>query len=185
MNETIRCILGRRSIRSYEKRTVEKEKTELIVECGLFAPSARNTQPWYLSVVTDRAILNRISEENRKIMLQSDIGLVREEAKNKDFDSFCGAPMAIIVSGRKDLDSSKGDCANVMENMAIAAYSLGLDSLYIGSFRIALQRKEGAYLLEELKIPQSHEPLYALGLGYGNEELGERAPRVENNVVYL
>jgi nitroreductase len=69
--------------------------------------------------------------------------------------------------------------------MALAAYSLGLGSCYLASFKIAMEKPEGAYLLKELKIPEDFEPMYALSLGYGNETLGERAPRLENTVTYI
>lgn len=185
MNETIKSILERRSIRSYDLRPVEKEKIETILKCGQFAPSAMNRQPWHFTVITDRKVLDRISEANRQVFLQSDDEQVRERAKDPGFDNFRGAPMAIFVSGDREAKYAPADCANAVENMALAAYSLGLGSCYIASFRHALERPEGAHLLKELKIPEGYQPLYALSLGYGNETLGERAPRRENTVTYI
>jgi len=185
MNETIKSILSRRSIRSYETAPVEKEKVEAILECGRFAPSAMNRQPWHFTVITNRKALDRISDANRQVFLQSSDEQVRERAKDPDFDNFGGAPMAIIVSGHKEAKFAPADCANAIQNMALAAYSLGLGSCYLASFKIAMEKTEGAYLLKELKIPEGFEPLYALSLGYGNETLGDRAPRRENTVTYI
>ena len=185
MNETIKSILGRRSIRSYESTPVEKEKVEAIVECGLYAPSAMNRQPWHFTVVTDRTLLDRMSAANKKILLQSENERARQLAENPNFDIFRGAPMAIILSGEKGAGYAPADCANAVENMAVAAHSLGLGSCYLGSFKMCLEAPEGKELLEELRIPQDFVPLYALSLGYGNEQLGERAPRREGTVTYI
>jgi nitroreductase len=185
MNETIKNILSRRSIRSYEATEVEEEKIAVILVCGEYAPSANNRQPWHFTVITDRSVLDKISAENKKILLISPEESRRRAAEAPNFDSFRGAPMAIIVSGEKDAAYAAADCANAVENMAIAAHSLGLGSCYIASFKIAMERPEGAYLLDELKIPDGYAPLYALALGYGNEVLGERAPRKENSITFI
>ncbi|MDD3654955.1 MAG: nitroreductase family protein [Desulfotomaculaceae bacterium] len=185
MNETIRSILGRRCIRSYEQTAVEKDKVDAILECGQYAPSALNTQPWHFTVVTNRGVLDKISAENKKVLLESTIERKRLKAADPNYDNFRNAPMAIIVSGAKDAPFAAADCANAVENMAIAAYSLGLGSCYIASFKIAMTKPEGAYLLDELGIPAGYAPLYALALGYGDEVLGERAPRRKNTITYI
>ena len=184
MNETIRSILNRRSIRSYKSSPVEKEKLEVIVKCGQFAPSANNRQPWHFSVI-NRAMLDKISSANRQVLANSEDENVRQRAKDPTLDSFRGAPAAIIVSGDKAARFAAADCANAVQNMAVAAYSLGLGSCYIASFKIALEREEGFHLLSELGIPQGYVPFYALAIGYSDEELGDRAPRREGTVTWL
>jgi nitroreductase len=185
MNETIQSILGRRSIRSYESTPVEKEKISIILQCAQYAPSGMNRQPWHFTVITDRRLLDKITAENKKILLESPDEFWRLRAQDPKFDSFRGAPVAIIVSGENGGRYAVADCANAVENMAIAAYSLGLGSCYIASFKHALEHPDGAYLLDELRIPEGYLPLYALALGYGNEVLGERAPRRENTITFI
>jgi nitroreductase len=185
MNEAIKTILTRRSIRSYEARMVEAEKIDIILECAKFAPSARNLQPWHFTVITNRRMLDCISAENQKIMLGSPLEMVRKMAQDPNFDSFRGAPVAIIVSGRKDADFAPGDCANAVENMALAACSLGLGSCYLASFKHAIEAPDGSALKKELQIPEGYTALYALSIGYGNETLGERMPRLDNTVTWL
>jgi nitroreductase len=185
MNETIQTILTRRSIRSYEQTPVEREKIELILQCGQFAPSGMNRQPWHFTVVLDRKVLDKISYENRKVLLQSADEAMRALAMDPDYDSFRGAPMAIIVSGNQTGRNTMADCANAVENMALAATALGLGSCYIASFKLAMEQPEGAFLLEALKIPEGYFPIFALALGYGNEVLGPRQPRKENAITFI
>ena len=185
MNETIASILGRRSIRSYKSTPVEKEKIEIILKCCQHAPSGMDRQPWHFTVVTNRALLDKISAENKKIQLKADDEELRRRAEAPDFDNFWGAPMAIIVSGDTNVSSAPADCANAVENMAIAAHSLGLGSCYIASFKAALERPEGEYLLRELRIPKGYAPFYALALGYSSESLGERSPRKKGTITFI
>ena len=185
MNETIQTILSRRSTRSYAKKEVEQEKIDTILKCACYAPSARNMQPWHFTVITSRAMLDRISAENRKIMQASPEEMVRKMADDPNFDSFRGAPMAIVVSGQRDAAFAAGDCANAVENMALAACSLGLGSCYLASFKICLEAPSGAWLLRELQIPENFVPLYALSIGYSIEVPGERATRRENTITFI
>ncbi|MCU0593341.1 MAG: nitroreductase family protein [Desulfobacterales bacterium] len=55
-------IRKRRSIRRFLDKPVEKEKLDLLVEAGLRAPSSRGVNPWHFVVVTDREMLNRLSQ---------------------------------------------------------------------------------------------------------------------------
>lgn len=68
---------------------------------------------------------------------------------------------------------------------AIAAHSLGLGSCYLASFKMAMNTPEGSHLLEELRIPDGFEPLFALSIGYADQPLGKRAPRRANTVTYI
>lgn len=177
MNETIKTILSRRSVRSYDNKPVESDKIELLLECALAAPTARNLQPWYFSVVSNRDLLSRISAANKQIMSEMADDFARQAASAPNFDSFRGAPLVIFVSGRKDAPLASADCANAVENMAIAANSLGLGSCYLAGFKLALEAPGGESLIDELQIPAGYAPLFALAVGYGNETLGDRPAR--------
>jgi nitroreductase len=184
-NPTIDTILSRRSIRKFESRPVEEDKIALILKCGQFAPSAQNKQSWHFTVVTNRDVLNRISAENKKILIDSPEEFFRKMAADPNYDSFRGSPMAIIISGEKSDNKAVVDCANAVENMALAAHSLGLGCCYLVSFRVALEAPENAHLVKELGIPEGFAPLLGLSLGYGNEIPGERAPRRENTINFV
>lgn len=185
MNETIQSILNRRSVRSYQEREVEEEKINTILECGKYAPSAMGRQPWHFTVVTDKNMLKKISDGNKALMLKSDDENRRKQAEDPNFDIFRGAPMVILVSGQKDLKHIVADVANAVENMALAAHSLGLSSCYMAGYRAIFEAPEGQELLSELKLPENHFPFYALALGYGNVDHIEPAPRRENMVTYI
>jgi nitroreductase len=107
MNETIDNIVNRRSIRGYQDRPVKDGKIELILKYGQFAPSAQNHQSWHFAAFTKRSLLDKISDENKKILQTSNLPLMRERAQRFDFDSFHGAPMAKLFRVRSVLNLFK------------------------------------------------------------------------------
>lgn len=181
-NPVIEALLTRRSVRSYESRPVEREKIDAILECGCYAPSAMNRQPWHFSVVTDRKLLDAIKEENRKLALASGDEKAVEAASDPAYDNFRGAPVAVIVSGDSGNPFAEGDCANATENMALAAHSLGLGSLYIASFRPAFKGGNADSFRALLRIPEGYEPYFALAIGYAAGPPAKAAPRRADTV---
>lgn len=186
MNETIKVLLERRSIRAYENKPVSREDLDTIVNCGLYAATAMGLQPWHFSVVTDRKVLDAISAANATAVLSDPNApdTIKEAARSGNLDSFRGAPVAILVSGENDRDVTIADCANATENMAIAAKALGLGSCYIASFKICLTAPGGEELKKQAGIPEGYIPYFALAIGHPAES-PEPAPRKENTVTYV
>ncbi len=180
MNDCIKNLLERRSIRAYRPELPKDEDLELIVKCGMYAATGMGRQPWFFTIVKDRAYLDDISAANRAVHLAGDDQRMREMAAQPDYDNFRGAPCAIIVSG-EDSEPGLVDCANATENMALAAHALGLGSCYIQSFSFALDRPEYQYLVAKLQLPEGYKPYFALSVGYADED-PQPAPRKENCV---
>lgn len=186
MNETIKNILERRSIRGYETTQVKDEDVQILLQCAQYAPTARGIQPWHFTVVQDRKFLTDISEANRKFFLSIPDAGARAPAEDPAYDCWRGAPMAIIASGNESLSqSAQVDCANAVQSMAVAAKSLGLGTCYLTSFRVFMNGPANNWILEKLALPEGYTPMLALSVGYGNKEPDPRVPRRENCVNYI
>jgi len=156
-NDVIRSILGRRSIRTFESRSVESEKVEALLECAFAAPSAMNIQPCHLMVIDE-------------VFLLKEIGAVHERT-----EMVAGAPLAIAVcvdvaNYEKKHNLTDGtwmeDSSCVMENILIAARSLGLEGAWL---QITNRSEREESVLRLLNIPEGVK-LFALAvLGYGAE----------------
>lgn len=186
MNEVIKTILERRAVRKYEDKPVSREDLELIVRCGQYAATGMGRQPWHFTVVTDPAVLRKITDANAELTLADPKAPphMKEMAKNGQFDTFRGAPCAILVAGEGTDQSTIADCANAVENMAIAAKSLGLDSCYLASHQVCLNHPSGGPLKELLGIPEGYTPNFALAIGYGAMNPNP-APRKEGTVNWV
>nr|HPJ23597.1 nitroreductase family protein [Bacillota bacterium] len=128
MNETVEMILKRRSVRKYKSDMITEEELKTIVECGLFAPSAKNKQNWHFTVITNN---EKIEEINRlAIEGMERLGIEKEE----DYHVFYHAPVVIVISSKIE-GYSEVNAGCVIENMAIAAQSMGIGSCIIGQTR--------------------------------------------------
>ncbi len=178
--EVLKAIKGRRSIRKYLDKPVEKRKLEKVVEAGLWAPTGQNNQPCRFVVVTDRALIGEIEAELHAIgkffkRIRPFVALfgkeMRGEGGRKVFRSLkekglYNAPAIIMVGTlRKSSATRFKDCSLAAQNMMLAAHALGLGSCYIGWMRLlnyCLNRK----LNRRLNLPRGFEICDAIILGY-------------------
>jgi len=119
-NEILQAIRNRRSILRFESTPIEDEKLEAILEAGRWAPSWTNRQPWSFIVIKDPNTKNKLSEVVPTTFVQ---GL--KEAP------LC---IAVVVNTADDAYHYAEDGANATQNMALAAYSLGLGTAWIGVY---------------------------------------------------
>ena len=55
-NQVVKTIMERRSIRKYQPQPVEREKMDLILQCGINAPNGQNRQSWEVRIIDDKAV---------------------------------------------------------------------------------------------------------------------------------
>ena len=77
MNEIMQVIKNRRSIRSFSADQIRREELDVIVEAGMYAPSAAGKQAWHFTVVQNQQIIDEISSEAKRIYRSSDIEFLR------------------------------------------------------------------------------------------------------------
>jgi nitroreductase len=174
----INLILDRRSVRLYQDKPVEDEKLKQIVECGIFAPNSRNKQNWHFTVITHPQTLEEI---NRLTLEGMDrLGLKKEP----DFHVFYHAPAVIVMSSLIE-GFSELNCGCAIENMAIAAKALGLDTVIVGQTRFMYHQANAVDINHLLKIPDGFEHDAVLCLGYRQGDNPEPKPRREGIVDYI
>lgn len=123
-NETIQSILARRSYKVFDGRPISDEALETIVTAGLYAPTGMNRQPWHFTVIRSKEGMEKFGKARRSLPLPPGIP---PEVAAKFGDPLRNAPVMILVSA-KDGGTSFEDCCLAMENMFIAAASLGIMS---------------------------------------------------------
>ena len=150
MNPVIETILDRRSIRKYKADPIPQELLQQVLEAAVYAPSARNRQPWHFVVVEGRDRLEALTQVHPYTTMLHQ------------------APCAIVVCG--DLTVSEqfwtADCAAATQNILLAAKALGLGSCWCGVENTAVSPK----LAQLLALPQEVRPYSLIALGYPDEE---------------
>ena len=170
MNEAIRNLLERRSIRSYDARPVPDEVLDTILEAGLHAPSGMNTQGVRLVAVRDKETRDLLSRLNAAVM-------------GRDGDPFYGAPCVVVVLADPDIYGGwVEDGALALGNMMNAAHALGLGSCWIHRARQVFDTPEGKELLKAWGLPENLRGVGNCILGYP-EETPDARPRKDGRVV--
>lgn len=172
MNETISCLLNRRSVRAYRPEQIKPAELETILQAGLYAPSAMNRQSAVMLVIQDRETISTLSRLNAEVM-------------GRDTDPFYGAPTVIVVLADKNAPNHVQDASLVMGSLMNAAFSLGVDSCWINRAREVFEMPEARALLREKGISDDYVGVGNCILGYRSGELPEASPRREGRIIKL
>ncbi|NLO45825.1 MAG: NAD(P)H nitroreductase [Clostridiales bacterium] len=158
-NETIKCILSRRSVRSFSDRSISREDLGLIAEAARLAPSAKNSQLWKFTVLQSKELMNRLSSEIAVCLSRGD-----------DYDFY--SPNALLIAScDREYEYSREDCACALENAFLAAHSLGIGSVWINQLFGICGEPSIRKILDDLKIPSSHDVYGMAALGYPDAEI--------------
>lgn len=182
MNETLKTILSRRSIRQYKQKQIREEELHAILEAGKFAPSAMNQQSWHFTVVQNKEILQKINEACRAAFAKSGNKNFEARAKAENFSPFYNSPTFIIVSGDEKAIAARNDGSLALGNMFLAAESLGIGSCWIHAMNFLFSTEEGMSLKKELSIPEDYVCVGSGAFGYKAVESPSPAPRKAGTV---
>lgn len=133
MNEIIKAMEERRSIRKFKPEMPKKEDLQQIVEAGLYAANGMGRQATITVAVTNKELRDKLSAINCKI-----------GGWDEGVDPFYGAPAILIVLAEKDWRNRVYDGSLVMGNMMLAAHSLGLGSIWIHRAKEEFEMPEAA-----------------------------------------
>lgn len=185
MNETIKVILGRRSIRLYKQKQVDEAALQTIMEAAIHAPSAMNAQRWYFAVVQDKALLDRMVEAVRENVMNSGPEVMKQRVSDPRYHTFYHAPTVVMIFADEKHRFGQIDCGLAAENIALAAESLGIGSCVMTSPGLAFAGSKGDELKKELGVPQGYSFVCAVALGYMDGEKPATPPRNRDVIKYI
>ena len=185
--ELMEAIKGRRSIRKYRTEPVPEEALKTVLEAARLAPSWSNTQCWRLIVVRDKDTKSKLADTMKGI---------KAGRTNPADEAVRTAPVVIAAcaelglsgyyrdeSGENKLATNKGeawfmfDVALAMQNMSLAAHSLGLGTVHTG----LLDAAEAARIIG---VPENVVVVELLPLGWPDEEPAARPRKEINEFVF-
>ena len=143
--ECLNLLFQRRSVRKYKHQDIPDDLLKSILNAARLAPSAHNRQPWHFIVVKDKAL--------------------RKELSQWRWSKFLSEAPVVIVGCGNPVKSPKYwmiDVAIALQNLVIAATSLGLGTCWIGDF-------EEDTVKELLRIPKEWRIVALIAVGYPDE----------------
>lgn len=137
-NCVVNLLLSAYSERAYTSDPVTDQQLDMILKCGIKAPSARNNQPWKFTVVQDEATMKEIVKD------------------------VVPGNVLIIISGMESENGSTPDfdCGLAAESMFVAAHGLGLGARIYGSPVGNINSKKDIY-----QIPSGYKAVIVVRIG--------------------
>jgi len=161
--ECIEALLSRRSIRVFRDETPDINIVLKAIDIARYAPSARNSQPWRFIVITDRDLIEKLSElhPHAKPLKNSKIAVV------------------VVVNKIESPTSHLVDGALAAMYFWLALHCLGLGAVWIQTLRNIEE------INNILNIPEDYIPLALFAVGYPGETPTAKPRKPLKEIVYL
>ena len=183
-NETLNLISSRRSHRAYETTPLTEEQLDALLKAAMESPSAVNRQPWHFTVVRNQELLDEWNKEVWNQMMKRDPERRSPRFADKDFHVFYHAPTVIVISGMPDNHYTQIDGGIAVENIALAAESMGLGTVILGMPGDAFQSEKADYFRKALKFPQDWDFVIAVAIGVP-ADTKEAHPLKEDRIAFV
>lgn len=174
MNEIIKAMEERRSIRKFKPEMPAKRELEQIMEAGLYAANGMGKQAVITVAITDKKVRDQLSADNCKI-----------GGWKEGVDPFYGAPAILVVLADKNCPTRVYDGSLVMGNMMLAAHSLGLGSIWIHRAKEEFETEKWQRFLSDIGVAGEWEGIGHCAVGYIDGEMPEAAKRKDGRVFWV
>ena len=171
MNETLKVLKERRSIRKYKAEQVREEELNAILEAGTWAATGKNLQSPVMVVVQDQETISYMSKLNAQIQ------------GKPNADPFYGAPTVVVVLADGENYNWMADGSLVMGNLMNAAWAIGVGSCWINRAKELFDMPEGKAQLRKWGLPETLRGVGNCILGYIDGEIPAPKPRKDNYIV--
>ena len=179
MNETIKIQLNHRTIRAFEDKPLTKEEVDLLVEVAQRTASSMYLQAYSIISVTDPALKKELAAISRQSYVENNGHLfvfVVDQRRNTEIAKALGKEVGVQGSADRFV-SGLTDAVIAAQNVVVAAESLGMGTVYLGSFF-----NDTAKIVELLNLPKYTYP--AIGLGWPSQE-PQLKPRLPKEVIHM
>jgi len=160
MNDVLKAIRNRRTVRRFKSNPIDEETLQMILEAGRWAPSFSNLQPWRFIVIRDPGLKTALDKAAKESVLH--LGIHE-------------APVVILVCVDRRIDPLHAIEAGAAatQNMTLAAHSLGLGAGWIGIWGTEAE----ASIQRLFKLPETIRAVSLLPIGLQDESPeGHRKP---------
>ena len=182
MNDMIKDLFERKSVRVFENKPIEDEKKQWILEAAAQAPTAGNQQLYTILDITDNDMKKQLVEtcDHQPFIATAPMVLIFCADCKKWYDAFKDAKCQPRKPAVGDLFLAIDDALIAAQNAVVAAQSLGIGSCYIGDI---MENCEAQKAL--LHLPKYVFPAAMLVFGYPTKQQQERIKPQRIPMEYL
>ena len=137
MNEVLKTIYSRSSVRSYKDEQVSDEDIKEVIKAGFHAANGMNTQSLRFAVIANKDKIKKYSDKGKELFLNWLMSSGNEESEmtqmmKSEMNIFYNAPAVIFIFAADGAFTPAEDTALAAGNIMLAAKSLGLGTCWIG-----------------------------------------------------
>lgn len=192
MNEMIEKMISRHVIRRFKNEHVKEEELNEILEAGLFAPSAGNSQASRIVVCQDKEINDKLGRINRFMQFKDKDPKTVAHSISTDQPSiqddftimsrYYNAPTVLTIFIRNNVYGPQ-DAAMIGENIMLAAHFLGIGACYVGRTDEVFATEYGMEMRKKWGIPEDYIAVSNVLLGYREGPEPHSKPRKEGRII--
>lgn len=183
-NEVLNVMYARSSIRAYTDEPLTEEEITVLADAALASPTAMNRQTQRYYFITDKNLIDEWEQAVADEVIKSGSPEFRERMVQRKNKVFYNAPLFIAIAVDKTGRFSMADAGIAVENIALAAKSIGLDSVILGMPDMAFAGDKAQLLRGKVGIPTELD--FALGIAVGHAAM-DKAPHDTDSthVIYI
>ena len=182
MNEVIRQLMDRKSVRAFTEQEISREDKELILHAAMQAPTAGNQQMYTIIDVTSQELKDTLVKtcDNQNFIAKGKMVLVFCADYQKWYDAFAYAGCEPRLPAEGDLMLAVCDTMIAAQNAVVAAESLGIGSCYIGDVMENCEEQR-----KLLNLPEYVFPVGMLVFGYPTQQQIERKKPLRADLKHI
>lgn len=162
-NEILENIKARRSVRAYTGQQVSEEDLQAVLEAATYAPSGMHLETWHFTAIQNADKLTELNERIKGAFAKSDEPRLKERGQSKTYCCY--------------------SCA--IENMFLAAHSLGIGSCWINQLGTTCDDPEVRAFITSLGVPENHKVYGCVALGYADSKIPMKEKKVKDGTITI
>ena len=170
INDTVRTILNRHSVREFDNKRISRPLLEMIVKAGIQAPSSHNMQTWRFTIVRNKDKIEALKCQIKETA----------EEKKVHFYGMQNPDTLILISNDRRNENGIQDSSCAAENIMLAAQAYRIGSVWINALKTICDEPKLRDILTSYGIPQRHVVWSVIAMGYpaGQPKIIARKPNV-------
>jgi nitroreductase len=175
-NQVVEVIKSRSSIRAYKSNPLTEEQKKVLQDAALAAPSAMNRQPYRFIFINNKTVLQEMEQEVVNYFEEVGNTEVMERLKSRGNKVLYDAPCVIVIPIEGNNSYALVDAGIAVQNIALAAKSIGLDSVILGFPGVIFNGEKADYWKKRLNFPEGFVYGIAIAVGHADMEKASHDP---------
>lgn len=184
-NEVLETIKARRSVRAYTDQQISQEDLQTILESATYAPNGMHYESWHFTAIQNADILVELNNRIKGAFIKSNDQRMQERGHNQNYCCYYHAPTLVIVSNDPTQWWAGMDCACAIENIFLAATSLGIGSCWINQLGTTCDDPEVREFITSLGVPENHKVYGCVALGFADQQVPKKEKTVKAGTVTI